>query len=103
MQNFDPLLNNTTRYVIVAHLARNGGKASFGDVLAAMTLPHSGMLSQHSRKLEAGGYIKIKKTFKNNRKPHTELMLTDLGRSSLAEHMAAMAAVGSPSMLEAAG
>jgi hypothetical protein len=49
---FDRLLNNTTRYVIVAHLARSGGQASFLDVLATMSLPHSGMLSQHSRKLE---------------------------------------------------
>jgi DNA-binding MarR family transcriptional regulator len=102
MQLFDPLLNNNTRYVIVAHLARNGGKASFGDTLAAMTLPHSGMLSQHARRLEAGGYLKIKKSFKDNRRPHTELMLTDLGRRALADHMAALAAVAdTSSMMEA--
>jgi DNA-binding MarR family transcriptional regulator len=103
MDQFDPLLNNNTRYVIVAHLARNGGKASFGDTLAAMTLPHSGMLSQHARRLEAGGYLRIKKSFKDNRRPHTELVLTDLGRRALADHMAALAAVAdSSSMMEEA-
>lgn len=102
MQLFDPLLNNNTRYVIVAHLARNGGKASFGDTLAAMTLPHSGMLSQHARKLETAGYLSIKKSFKNNRRPHTELVLTDAGRRALADHMAVLAAVADSSMMEEA-
>jgi DNA-binding MarR family transcriptional regulator len=101
MDQFDPLLNNNTRYCIIAHLARNGGKASFSDTLAAMTLPHSGMLSQHARRLEAGGYLRIKKSFKDNRRPHTELMLTDLGRRALADHTAAMTAITDFSMLEA--
>jgi DNA-binding MarR family transcriptional regulator len=102
VQLFDPLLNNNTRYVIVAHLARNDGRASFGDTLAAMTLPHSGMLSQHARRLEAGGYIRIKKSFKDNRRPHTELVLTDVGRRALADHMAMLAAVAGSSMMESA-
>lgn len=101
MDQFDPLLNNTTRYAIVAHLVRHGGKASFGDTLAAMTLPHSGMLSQHARRLEAGGYIRIKKSFKDNRRPHTELVLTDLGRAAFHDHMAALSAVAASSMMEA--
>jgi DNA-binding MarR family transcriptional regulator len=99
---FDPLLNNNTRYVIVAHLARHGGRASFGDVLLAMTLPHSGMLSQHARKLESARYLRIKKSFRDNRRPHTELILTDAGRRALADHTAALAAVAdSSSMMEA--
>jgi DNA-binding HxlR family transcriptional regulator len=102
MQPFDPLLNNNTRYVIVAHLANNGGKASFGDVLSAMTLPHSGMLSQHARRLEAVGYLRIKKSFKQNRRPHTELILTDVGRRALAGHVVAMAAVAQASSMREA-
>jgi DNA-binding HxlR family transcriptional regulator len=99
MDQFDPLLNNTTCYVTVAHLARCGGEASFNDVLAAMTLPHSGMLSQHARKLEAGGYLQIKKSFVK-RRPHTTLVLTDLGRSALGAHTAALAAISDSSMME---
>ena len=102
MQQFDPLLNHTVRYLIAAHLARSGGKASFGAVLGAMELPHSGQLSEHARRLEAVGYIKIEKCFLDNRRPHTELVLTDLGRRALAAHMAALAAVSTSTIMEVA-
>jgi DNA-binding MarR family transcriptional regulator len=97
---YDSPLHNTTRFMIAAHLARFGGRASYTDTLAVVKV-HSGALSQHIRRLEAAGHLKIKKSFRD-RRPHTELLLTDAGRRALADHMAALALVAGPSaMMEA--
>jgi DNA-binding MarR family transcriptional regulator len=98
---YDSPLHNTTRFMIVAHLARCGGRASYTDTLAVVKV-HSGALSQHIRKLEAAGHLKIKKSFRD-RRPHTEMSLTDLGRAALSDHMLALALVAGPAaMMEAA-
>ena len=44
-----------------------------------------GNLSSHMSKLEAAGYIQVMKEFVN-RKPHTMLRLTDIGRAAFREY-----------------
>jgi DNA-binding HxlR family transcriptional regulator len=97
---FDNPLINPIRLTIIGHLARCGGRASYVDTLSVVKV-HSGALSQHIRKLEAIGYLRIKKSFRD-RRPHTELALTELGRTALSDHVAALGRVTNSSMLEAA-
>jgi DNA-binding MarR family transcriptional regulator len=51
-----------------------------------------GNLSSHMSKLEAGGQIEVKKSFRGKR-PLTELRITAAGRKALADYRQSLAAV----------
>jgi DNA-binding MarR family transcriptional regulator len=51
-----------------------------------------GNLSSHMSKLEAGGLIEVKKSFRGKR-PLTELRITTAGRKALADYRQRLAAV----------
>lgn len=63
-------------------------QASFNYLKDLLDLT-DGNLGAHLRKLEEAGYLTIIKTFVNN-KPHTYVMLTEMGRRAFAEHVAAL-------------
>jgi DNA-binding MarR family transcriptional regulator len=90
--HLDKFLRHPTRFAVVAHLAHCDGTASFLDTCAALNIDPAGSLSFHVRTLENGGYLKTEKTFAN-RRPRTWLQLTDAGRTALARHKEALAAL----------
>jgi DNA-binding MarR family transcriptional regulator len=51
-----------------------------------------GNLGAHLRKLEQAGYIAVNKSF-IDRKPHTFISATDVGRKVFHEHVAALEAI----------
>ena len=51
-----------------------------------------GNLGAHLRKLEDAGYISVTKTFVS-RKPQTFVAVTEVGRKTFAEHVAALEAI----------
>jgi DNA-binding MarR family transcriptional regulator len=51
-----------------------------------------GNLGAHLRKLEQAGYIAVNKSF-IDRKPHTFISATDVGRKVFQEHVAALEAI----------
>ena len=84
------MIHQPVRLRIMAVLASlsQEGQASFNYLKDLLDLT-DGNLGAHLRKLEEAGYITIIKTFVNN-KPHTYVMLTEMGRRAFAEHVAAL-------------
>lgn len=90
MAALNEVIHQPVRLRIMAVLASlsQEGQASFNYLKDLLDLT-DGNLGAHLRKLEEAGYITIFKTFVNN-KPHTYVMLTEMGRRAFAEHVAAL-------------
>jgi DNA-binding MarR family transcriptional regulator len=71
------VIHGRLRLGVMAYLA---GAAEFAALKARLQTP-DGNLSTHLRKLEAAGYVKIEKSFRD-RKPLTEISLTQTSRDA---------------------
>jgi DNA-binding MarR family transcriptional regulator len=79
----DRLIHEPARYLIMAYLyVVESADAIFLQRQTELTW---GNLSSHLSKLEAAGYVSIKKEFLD-RKPHTMLQLTDYGRKAFTDY-----------------
>ena len=76
---FDKLIHEPSRLVIMAVLA-SCENADFAYMLNATELSR-GNLSAHIKKLNDGGYVNTKKTFKGNY-PNTSYSLTPVGHKA---------------------
>jgi len=85
--NIDRLVHEPARLMILAHLY----VVKSADFLFLMrqTGLTFGNLSSHLSKLEAAGYIEIKKEFKG-KKPNTVLQITKIGKHALEEYQTYM-------------
>lgn len=86
----DRLVHEPARLLILAVLA-NAKEVEFG-LLEQLSGLSKGNLSSHMSKLEAGGLIEVKKSFRGKR-PLTELRLTAAGRKALADYRQSLALV----------
>lgn len=86
----DRLVHEPARLLILAVLA--GAKLVEFNFLEQMSGLSKGNLSSHMSKLEAGGLIEVKKSFRGKR-PLTELCITPAGRRALAAYRQQLAAV----------
>jgi DNA-binding HxlR family transcriptional regulator len=92
MSNFlpgelDPLIHERVRLGILVLLSVHG-TIDFTSLKESLKVT-DGNLSQHLRKLEEGGYIRVRKTFVK-RRPKTTYTLTPLGRKRLAKYLEQM-------------
>jgi len=85
--DIDKLIHEPARLMILANLY----VVESADFIFLMrqTGLTQGNLSSHMSKLEAAGYIEIKKEFISKR-PHTLLLLTDGGRTAFRKYMQSM-------------
>lgn len=86
----DRLVHEPARLLILAVLA--GAKQVEFGFLENMSGLSKGNLSSHMSKLEAGGLIAVKKSFRGKR-PLTELSITSAGRRALASYRQQLAMV----------
>lgn len=86
----DRLVHEPARLLILAVLA-NAREVEF-TFLEKVSGLSKGNLSSHMSKLEAGGLIEVKKSFRGKR-PLTELRITSAGRAALADYRQRLAAV----------
>ena len=87
INGIDRLIHEPARYHIMAYLyVIESADALFLQRQTELTW---GNLSSHLSKLEAAGYISVKKEFLD-RKPHTMLQLTDAGRKAFTEYRSKM-------------
>ncbi len=85
----DKVLNERSRLLILMKLAGSPQKnMSFTDLKEFLNFS-SGNLSTHLKILEAGEYIAIEKTFKNN-KPLTTLTINEKGIKALDAYFSTM-------------
>ena len=83
MNTIDRLVHEPARYLIMAYLSvTDGADALFLQRQTELTW---GNLSSHLSKLEAAGYVAVKKEFLD-RKPHTMLHLTGEGRKAFEQY-----------------
>lgn len=87
---FDQLIHGRVRLGIVSALAVNDS-LSFTE-LKDLLETSDGNLSAHARRLEEGGYLVCRKSFRD-RVPHTEYRLTDRGRRALEQYLDHMEAL----------
>ena len=88
--DFDRVIHERVRLGIVSALAVNES-VTFNQLKATLDTT-DGNLSAHSRKLEAAGYVQIKKSFEG-RLPKTEFRLTASGRKALKRYLDHMEAL----------
>lgn len=86
----DRLVHEPARLLILAVLV-NAKEVEFGFLEQVSGLS-KGNLSSHMGKLEAGGLIEVKKSFRGKR-PLTELRITAAGRKALADYRQGLAMV----------
>ena len=86
----DRLVHEPARLLILAVLA--GAKEVEFGFLEQMSGLSKGNLSSHMSKLEAGGLIAVKKSFRGKR-PLTELAITPAGRRALTAYRQQLATV----------
>ena len=84
LTHIDKIIHEPARLSIMAHLYVVES-ADFLFLLRQIGLT-PGNLSSHLSKLEAAGYVEIKKEFVD-KKPHTMLSLTDKGRNAFKEYV----------------
>ena len=90
MKNFDKLIHEPARLLIMAHLF----VVESADFLFLMrqTGMTFGNLSSHMSRLETAGYIDVEKEFVG-KKPNTKLHLTEDGRAAFQEYRSNMRSV----------
>ena len=86
----DRLVHEPARLLILAVLV-NAKEVEFGFLEQVSGLS-KGNLSSHMGKLEAGGLVEVKKSFRGKR-PLTELRITAAGRKALADYRQRLAMV----------
>ncbi|MBD8874035.1 transcriptional regulator [Rhodanobacter sp. DHB23] len=86
----DRLVHEPARLLILAVLV-NAREVEFGFLEQVSGLS-KGNLSSHVGKLEAGGLVEVKKSFRGKR-PLTELRITAAGRKALADYRQSLAMV----------
>ncbi|MFX0069094.1 MAG: winged helix-turn-helix domain-containing protein [Promethearchaeota archaeon] len=87
LEDIDRLIHEPARLTILAHLyVVESADFLFLKHQTGLTW---GNLSSHIGKLEAAGYVRIKKQF-IDKKPHTTLHLTDEGRDAFKGYMQKM-------------
>jgi DNA-binding MarR family transcriptional regulator len=83
LNGIDRLVHEPARYMIMAYLyVADSADALFLQRQTELTW---GNLSSHLSRLEAAGYVAVKKEFLD-RKPHTMLYLTNKGRSAFEKY-----------------
>lgn len=82
--NLEGIFHSRARLAIVAYLSTAGG-ADF-TLLREYTKLTDGNLSTHLRKLEAEGYVEIKKGFVG-RKPRTSVLLSEKGKTAFSAYL----------------
>lgn len=85
--DLDRLVHEPARLMILAHL-HVVESADFLFIMRQTGLTY-GNLSSHLSKLEAAGYIAVRKEFMG-KKPHTVLEITPKGRAALLEYQRSM-------------
>jgi len=80
----DPLIHERVRLGVLVLLSVHG-TLDFKSLKDSLNVT-DGNLSQHLRKLEDAGYIKVKKSFVK-RRPKTTYSLTPMGRKRLSEYL----------------
>jgi len=100
---FDELIHQPTRLRIMAFLARLGPDAEveFGRLQKSLGLTE-GNLSRHLSKLEAAGYVRLKKGYRG-RRPRTWVRLTGKGRDAFYAHLEVLEAIVRGEEADAAG
>ncbi|HEX8776817.1 MAG TPA: transcriptional regulator [Rhodanobacter sp.] len=86
----DRLVHEPARLLILAVLV-NAKEVEFGFLEQVSGLS-KGNLSSHLGKLEAGGLVEVKKSFRGKR-PLTEVRITAAGRKALADYRQSLAMV----------
>ena len=84
MSEADPLASNRVRAGILAFLS-DRGSADFTELAAVLTLANN-TLSSHLQRLEAAGYLELRRGFLG-RKPRTRVVLTSAGRAEWLAHL----------------
>lgn len=89
MPALNKIIHERARLLILTFLASNEKKEiSFNEILDNLQFS-SGNLSVQLRKLEQAGYVRIHKTFKDN-KPYTTISITHQGAEALKQYVAEM-------------
>lgn len=83
-KDLDPLLHSQLRLSIVSTLM-TVDEANF-NFIKETTNATSGNISIQIKKLQEAGYIKVKKSFKNNY-PNTTISITDNGREAFENYV----------------
>ena len=83
-KDLDPLLHSQLRLSIVSTLM-TVDETNF-NFIKETTNATSGNISIQIKKLQKAGYIKVKKSFKNNY-PNTTLSITDKGREAFENYV----------------
>ena len=88
----DKIIHERVRLLILTHLASSEKQAvSFGEIQKNLKLT-SGNLSIQLKKLKKAEYIKIQKTFKEN-KPYTTATITPKGQNALNDYIKEMESI----------
>jgi len=89
LPELDKIIHERARLLILTHLASNEDmEISFNDIQNKLTFS-SGNLSVQLKKLAEANYVKIHKTFKDN-KPYTTVMITTSGAAALKTYLEEM-------------
>ena len=89
MPELDKLIHERARLLILTHLASNEDiESSFNDLQSKLNFS-SGNLSVQLRRLADANYVKIHKTFKDN-KPYTTIVITTTGAKALNAYLEEM-------------
>ncbi|MCP4021903.1 MAG: helix-turn-helix domain-containing protein [Desulfobacteraceae bacterium] len=92
MADINKIIHEPARLKILTYLMKNEDRiASFSELKDALNIS-SGNLSVQINKLSEKKYIKIEKTFKNNR-PHTAITVTYEGLNALRAYFDEMEAM----------
>jgi DNA-binding HxlR family transcriptional regulator len=83
----DEVIHGRLRLGVMAYLT-GAGVAEFATLKSHLQTT-DGNLSTHLRKLEEAGYVTIVKSFRN-RKPLTEISLTETGRTAFVRYLEAL-------------
>jgi DNA-binding MarR family transcriptional regulator len=87
LPGIDRLIHEPARYLLAAYLyVAESADSLFLQRQTGLTW---GNLSSHLSKLEAAGYVEVRKEFLD-KKPHTMLRLTDAGRRAFEQYRAHM-------------
>jgi DNA-binding MarR family transcriptional regulator len=82
----DKTIHERSRLLILSHLASNRKREiSFNELQEQLGFT-SGNLSAQLKKLNQAGYVRIHKTFRDN-KPHTSVALTPKGSKALDRYL----------------
>lgn len=82
MAELNRIIHERARLLILTHLASSGkGDSSFNELLKKLKFT-SGNLSIQLKKLREATYVRIEKTFRDN-KPYTTISITPEGQDAL--------------------